>query len=147
MKPSLKKFSMTLMLAAALSLVIFAAGCSALPGNTSQALQASGLIETTEITVAPELSGRVAEVNAKEGEAVQIGAVLFRLDDTLLQAQRQAKADFVLPVPMGSPINYYGVGFFEGHEGTRRKAVVGRQLGCLTTRSEDRLSRRDWLLD
>jgi HlyD family secretion protein len=92
MKPSLKKFSMTLMLAAALSLVIFAAGCSALPGNTSQALQASGLIETTEITVAPELSGRVAEVNAKEGEAVQIGAVLFRLDDTLLQAQRQAAA-------------------------------------------------------
>ena len=25
-----------------------------------------------------------------------------------------AKAEFVLPVPMGSPQNYYGVGFFEG---------------------------------
>ena len=29
-------------------------------------------------------------------------------------AKRTAKADYVLPVPMGSPQNYYGVGFFEG---------------------------------
>ncbi|HEX5825776.1 MAG TPA: pilus assembly protein TadG-related protein [Candidatus Limnocylindrales bacterium] len=30
---------------------------------------------------------------------------------------RNAKAEFVLPVPMGSPQNYYGVGFFEGLTG------------------------------
>ncbi len=29
-------------------------------------------------------------------------------------AARAAKADYVLPVPMGSPQNYYGVGFYEG---------------------------------
>jgi hypothetical protein len=29
-------------------------------------------------------------------------------------ARRDSKAEFVLPVPMGSPQNYYGVGFFEG---------------------------------
>ncbi|HEY7522706.1 MAG TPA: pilus assembly protein TadG-related protein [Candidatus Limnocylindrales bacterium] len=29
-------------------------------------------------------------------------------------ARRDAKAEFVLPVPMGSPQSYYGVGFFEG---------------------------------
>src|SRR5262245_14336270 len=29
-------------------------------------------------------------------------------------ARREAKADYVLPVPMGSPQNYYGVGFYEG---------------------------------
>ena len=29
-------------------------------------------------------------------------------------AARSAKADYVLPVPMGSPQNYYGVGFYEG---------------------------------
>ena len=28
-------------------------------------------------------------------------------------ARRESKADFVLPVPMGSPQNYYGVGFYE----------------------------------
>lgn len=30
---------------------------------------------------------------------------------------RTAKAEFTLPVPMGSPQNYYGVGFFEGTDG------------------------------
>ena len=29
-------------------------------------------------------------------------------------AQRTAKAEFVLPVPMGSPQHYYGVGFYQG---------------------------------
>ena len=33
---------------------------------------------------------------------------------TSFPARRDAKADFVLPVPMGSPENYYGVGFYEG---------------------------------
>ncbi|MGZ8527539.1 MAG: hypothetical protein ACXWWR_01995, partial [Candidatus Limnocylindrales bacterium] len=32
----------------------------------------------------------------------------------IITATRSAKAEFVLPVPMGSPQNYYGVGFFEG---------------------------------
>ncbi len=34
-----------------------------------------------------------------------------------IQATRSSKAEFVLPVPMGSPQNYYGVGFFEGLTG------------------------------
>ncbi len=33
---------------------------------------------------------------------------------TSFPASRASKADFVLPVPMGSPQNYYGVGFYEG---------------------------------
>jgi hypothetical protein len=33
---------------------------------------------------------------------------------TSFPARRDAKADFVTPVPMGSPQNYYGVGFYEG---------------------------------
>ena len=35
---------------------------------------------------------------------------LFGYDEVTVT--RQAKADFVLPVPMGSPLNYYGVGDF-----------------------------------
>ncbi len=31
-----------------------------------------------------------------------------------IPVRRVAKAEFVLPVPMGSPQNYYGVGFYEG---------------------------------
>jgi Flp pilus assembly protein TadG len=37
---------------------------------------------------------------------------------TSFPARRDAKADYVLPVPMGSPQNYYGVGFYEGRVAT-----------------------------
>ena len=52
------------------------------------ALTASGTIETTEISIAPELSGRIVEIKANEGDTVKAGDVLFRLDGSLLQAQR-----------------------------------------------------------
>jgi len=52
-------------------------------------LQASGLIEATEITVAPELSGRVVEVLAAEGDSVKMGDLLLSLDDSLLEAQKR----------------------------------------------------------
>ncbi len=56
-------------------------------------LQASGTIEATEITIAPEVGGRVTEVLAVKGQAVAPQDVLYRLDDTLLQAQMaQAQA-------------------------------------------------------
>ncbi len=57
--------------------------------DVNGALQASGTIETIEVLVAPELSGRVTEVLVDRGEYVQAGDPLLRLDDELLQAQRQ----------------------------------------------------------
>ncbi len=53
------------------------------------ALQASGLIEATEIAVAPELDGRVVEVNVSEGDSVRTGDPLLALDDSLLQAEKR----------------------------------------------------------
>ncbi len=70
--------------------LIVTAGCSALTGNTSIALQASGIIEAERINVASELSGRVADVSVAEGQPVTVGAALITLDDSLLAAQRQA---------------------------------------------------------
>src|SRR5512140_240965 len=61
-------------------------------GSTSNALKASGTIEATTVNVSPELAGKVQAVLVDEGQAVQPGEVLFRLDGTLLQAQRQAAA-------------------------------------------------------
>jgi HlyD family secretion protein len=55
-------------------------------------LTASGTIETTVVNIAPELSGKVAEVKVDEGDQVKAGDVLFRLDDDLLQAQRKVAA-------------------------------------------------------
>jgi len=52
-------------------------------------LSASGTVETTEVIVASEVTGRVVEVAAEEGEAIQAGDLLLRLDDTVLQVQRR----------------------------------------------------------
>ena len=55
----------------------------------SAAVQASGQIEAKEIAIAPELSGRVVEVNVTEGNSVKAGDPLLRLDDSLLLSEKQ----------------------------------------------------------
>jgi HlyD family secretion protein len=56
-------------------------------------LSASGTVETVDVQIAPEMTGRVVEVMVSEGDTVAAGDVLFRLDDALLQSQRlQAQA-------------------------------------------------------
>jgi HlyD family secretion protein len=56
-------------------------------------LQGSGTIEAQQVNIGPEVAGRVVEVMADEGQKVVVGQALFRLDDTLLKAQRaQAEA-------------------------------------------------------
>jgi multidrug resistance efflux pump len=59
------------------------------PSTDNSALAASGTVEATQITISPEIGGKVAEVLAEEGQMVKVGDLLFRLDDTLLQAQRE----------------------------------------------------------
>ena len=51
----------------------------------------SGTIETTEVLVSPELSGRIVEVYVRKGEFVQAGDPLMRLDDEILLAQREGR--------------------------------------------------------
>jgi len=53
-------------------------------------LTASGFIEAEEITIAPELGCRVVELLVDEGDEVEAGQVLVRLDGTLLEAQIEA---------------------------------------------------------
>ena len=65
-------------------------GIRALSQKTSTTLALSGTIEGEQIAVSAESSGRIAEVLVEEGDNVSTGDTLFRLDDTLLQAQRAA---------------------------------------------------------
>ncbi len=67
-------------------------GIRALLDKGSTALTASGTIEAIEVTISPEIGGKVAEVSVDEGAQVNAGDVLFRLDDTLYQAQRAVSA-------------------------------------------------------
>jgi multidrug resistance efflux pump len=50
-------------------------------------VRASGFIEAEEVAIASELGGRVVELLAEEGDEIQAGQVLVRLDATLLEAQ------------------------------------------------------------
>ena len=75
--------------------LIAAALISACNGaNGDGAPRASGYVEATEVRVAPEVGGRVVDVAVQEGDRVQAGAVLARLDtaDTDL-AIRRARAE------------------------------------------------------
>ena len=56
------------------------------------ALTASGTVETTEISIAPEVSGKLLSVAVDEGSTVKTGDTLFTMDDTLLKAQRAVAA-------------------------------------------------------
>ena len=64
-------------------------GVKALTSNGETPLLVSGTIEATEITISPEIAGKVAEVFVNEGAVVKAGDPLFRLDDSLLRAQRE----------------------------------------------------------
>jgi HlyD family secretion protein len=67
-------------------------GIRTLLNKGSTALTASGTIEAIEMTISPEIGGKVVDVSVDEGAQVKAGDVLFRLDDTLLQAQRSVAA-------------------------------------------------------
>jgi HlyD family secretion protein len=67
-------------------------GIRALLNKGDGALTASGTIEAVDITISPEIGGKVAEVLVDEGNTVHAGDVLFRLDDTAYQAQRNVAA-------------------------------------------------------
>jgi HlyD family secretion protein len=51
-------------------------------------LQASGTVESVEVLVASEVPGRIMEISVNEGDFVQVGDPLIRLDDELLLTQR-----------------------------------------------------------
>jgi HlyD family secretion protein len=73
---------------------IFLAGCET--ATTDGPIVASGFIEGEEVVVASETSGRIAEMLVDRGDDVQVGDVLVRLDDSLLQSQRlEAEAGLV----------------------------------------------------
>jgi HlyD family secretion protein len=62
----------------------------ALAEPEASGLTASGFIEAEEVVIAPELGGRVVALLVDEGEDVEAGQVLVRLDGTLLETQIEA---------------------------------------------------------
>jgi multidrug efflux pump subunit AcrA (membrane-fusion protein) len=59
----------------------------ATPKAEETAISASGFIEVRQVSVAPEVSGRIARLAVDEGDAVLQGDVLVEIDTDLLDAQ------------------------------------------------------------
>lgn len=57
--------------------------------SAAAGVAASGFIEAEEFSIAPEVGARIAAVEVAEGDEVEAGQVLVRLDDRLAQAQAE----------------------------------------------------------
>ncbi len=67
------------------------AGCS---GTNKNVIEASGIIEGTDINIAAEVAGKVKEIRVEEGKRVARGDTLLIIDDADYQIQlRQAEAN------------------------------------------------------
>jgi len=97
------------------------------------ALDASGTVEAIEVVVAPELSGRVAEVLVDQGDEVAAGDLMVRLDDSLPQAQRQRAATALEAARKNLVVSQAGV---ELAQSTQRAAEASRDAVQANTRAE-----------
>ncbi len=82
------------------------------------------------VTPAP---GRQERSPAQRHVSAPVGTFFMRVFGiTQIQAVRRSKAEYVLPVPMGSPQNYYGVGEFVGTPITKRSPTAAVSGGTWT---------------
>jgi multidrug resistance efflux pump len=73
-------------------LVLAASACQT-GATDDRTLKLSGVVEAAQATLVAEIGGRVVAIQADEGEGVNAGDVLVRLDDATLAAQvKQAEA-------------------------------------------------------
>ena len=74
---------------------------SSVSSESDTGILTSGFIEAGDFAIAFEAGGRIAEVAVREGDRVNAGQTLVKLDDSLLQAQRQ-QAEAVLGLAQAS---------------------------------------------
>jgi len=73
-------------------IALASAGCGR--QTDSGRLRVSGNVEATEVQVAPEVAGRIRELQVAEGDRVKVGDLLAQLDTTDVELQMQrARAD------------------------------------------------------
>lgn len=80
-----------LTLTALILVLTLTSGCSLLQSeqsNSGTPLLGSGTVEAVQVVISPQIGGRIAEVMVTEGEFVEAETPLFRLEDDLLQTQR-----------------------------------------------------------
>lgn len=61
----------------------------AAPVDSNNVIDATGVIESHKVALASEIGGQIVEVFVEEGQRVEANQPLLRLDDSLLQKQRE----------------------------------------------------------
>lgn len=97
-------------------------------------LKVSGTVEAETISLAPELSGRIVELVVDEGQAVKTGEILFRLDDSLLQSQRERAVAASGTVQANAAVAETGVASAEAALKTAEAALEAAQAAALAER-------------
>lgn len=102
-------------------------GCEQINNQEKTSLIASGTISATYIDIAPQIGGKVQSVNVSEGDIVQMGQELFRLDSSLLEAQfEEATAGIKLAVEsLNLAQNRYELALYEAHGQDRENRTTG----------------------
>ncbi|MBW4481038.1 MAG: HlyD family efflux transporter periplasmic adaptor subunit [Tildeniella torsiva UHER 1998/13D] len=92
-RPAKRRFKPKLAIALPLLLVLVGGAVGLrhwLTTPDDSAIALSGRIEGYETNLGAKVGGRIAEITVREGDAVQVGQVVARLDDAELQAQLAA---------------------------------------------------------
>lgn len=86
-------FNKKLSIVFASMLILFVVtGCDAINNDDGNQITASGVVEATEVAVAPEVAGTVVELYFSEGDKVEAGDPLLLIENELLAAQRDQAA-------------------------------------------------------
>ena len=97
------------------------------PGANGNTLSLSGVIEATQATIVAQVGGRVVEIAADEGDSVQAGQALVRLDDAALQVQvKQAQA----------AVSAAEANLAQVKSGARREEIAVAQAGLAQVQAE-----------
>lgn len=116
-----------------LLIVVLSAGAWALSqtraADRDDRLEASGTVEAVEVTVAPEMAGRIAEVFVAEGESVRAGQPLFRLEEDVLSAQLERAAAGLAAAQAGLRAAEDTLRAAEGSEAQAHTQVEAAEIG------------------
>ena len=125
MKP-LRLFS-TLALSAVIALCAATAWKLRTAENAAPANRAWGNVETRQTSLAFEASGRIAALHKEEGESVQAGELLGRLDDEALRISRRQAAAELKRLQAQAAL---------AHEGTRQEDIDAARANEAAARAQ-----------
>ena len=115
---------------------ILLSACATLNGTNNTDLKASGTISAREVNIAPQIGGQVVSVSFEEGAQVKTGDELFRLDDSLIRAQRNVAAASLETAQSAAVVAETGVASAQAQYDAGVKAALSQEQPVRTA---------DWL--